>query len=297
MPDRSRPSTRALRLAAPPAARGQRFRGRALARARGPPDRCTAQHALGPTPCRSWSAACSGRSVGGHPAWPAARRHPTGPAAARPRQALPRSLRRPPEPPQPAQTTALPARSRRSPAPTSGRSCARRARPGTPTPPTAQAAAPAQAATGPGGAAQRRSSGPGPAGKTACSPANSLAGLQGQPVHLSAGQILVPLIEVPARVRRRLVCAERVFIAVQLVEDPLQRLPVHQMGGVDEGSGLVDLDGFDGLSDEPVVHFGAGLVLAREPHAQTEHAAASQVLVTPCSHSMCCTSTSNHTYL
>src|SRR5262249_49293996 len=78
--------------------------------------------------------------------------------------------------------------------------CARHARLGTPRPPTGPVAGPAQAETGPGGAARRRSCGPGPAGKTGCSPAWALAGLQRQPGHLGAGQVLVSLVKVAAGV-------------------------------------------------------------------------------------------------
>src|SRR5215831_2042151 len=92
------------------------------------------------------------------------------------------------------------------------------------------------------------------------------------------------------------VSLERSLVPVQLVEDSLQRLTIYQVGGIDECSGLVGLDGFDGFGYQPVVSHGADLVLACEAHAQTEHRSPSS-RVTPCSHSMCCSSTSSCAYL
>jgi hypothetical protein len=61
------------------------------------------------------------------------------------------------------------------------------------------------------------------------SPAGSLAGLQGQPINFSAGQVLVSLFQVAAGVGRRLMGVEGIFVAVQLVEDALQRLAIYQV--------------------------------------------------------------------
>ena len=109
---------------------------------------------------------------------------------------------------------------------------------------------------------------PGPPGQ---SPVRGLAGLQGQPVDFSAGQVLVALVEVAAGVGRGLVGLEGPPVPVQLVEDPLQRLALDQVAGVDERAGLAGLDALDGLGHQPVVGLRAGLVLTREAHAQPEH--------------------------
>src|ERR1039457_3118826 len=162
-------------------------------------------------------------------------------------------------------------------------------------PPTGRSSWPAQAGIGHGGAVRRRSSGPGPAGSPGCSPACALADLQSEPVNLCAGQVPVPLIEVVARVRGRLMRLEGRPVAVQLIEDPLQRLAVHQVGGVYERPRLVGPDGFDGLGYQPVVGLGAGLVLTCETDAQTEHDPSKSL--TPCSHSLCWGGTTDITYL
>src|SRR5262249_6893240 len=174
--------------------------------------------------------------------------------------------------------------------------CARHARLETPRPRTGRSFWPAPAATDHGGAALRRSSGRELAGSPMWSPAGSFADLQGQPINFSVGQVLVSLFQVAAGVGRRLMGVEGILVAVQLVEDALQRLAIYQMRRVDECSGLIGLNGFDGLGYEPVVSLGADLVLAREAHAQTEHRSPSG-RVTPCSHSMCLASTPSHTYL
>src|SRR5262250_2839659 len=89
---------------------------------------------------------------------------------------------------------------------------------------------------------------------------------------------------------------ERLFVAVEFVEDPLQGMVLDRMYCIHEGSGLVGLNALNSLGHQPVVGLGAGLVLAREAHAQTEHRSPSS-RVTPCSHSMCYASTTNVTYL
>src|SRR5262249_641722 len=102
--------------------------------------------------------------------------------------------------------------------------------------------------------------------------------------------------QVAARVWSRLVGLERCLVPIQLIEDPLQRLALYQVGGVHERSGLTCLDGLDGLGDHPLVSLGAGLLFAREAHAQTQHQFPPG-RVTPCSHSLCCASTRNLAYL
>ena len=61
--------------------------------------------------------------------------------------------------------------------------------------------------------------------------------------------IKTALIQVAAGMRGGLMRVEGVLVAVQLIEDPLQQLPIYQMRGIDEGSGLVGLDRLDGLGD------------------------------------------------
>src|ERR1039457_6195112 len=109
----------------------------------------------------------------------------------------------------------------------------------------------------------------------------ALAGLRGQPVNLGRGEVVLPLGEVPARVRGGLMRIECGFVAVQLIEDPLQRLALNRVRRIHQRSWLASADALDGLGDQPVVGLGADLVLTREPERHPENVPSSLQPHTP----------------
>lgn len=83
-----------------------------------------------------------------------------------------------------------------------------------------------------------------------------LAVLQGQEVSLGGFQHRGPVGQEPAGVLMRLVPLKGVAVAVQLVEDPLPRIPLNRVTGVDQGFALVLADAGGGLFRQPVeCHF------------------------------------------
>jgi hypothetical protein len=87
----------------------------------------------------------------------------------------------------------------------------------------------------PGGHEHEHQSERPPRPATGCSPA---AHLERQPVNLGTGEVPVPLGEVAAGVRSLPVSVKRRLVAVQLVGDPLERLPFHGVDRIDQGARL-----------------------------------------------------------
>src|SRR5215469_10297301 len=108
-----------------------------------------------------------------------------------------------------------------------------------------------------------------PISVTCLSADRCLAVREGEEVDGLGFQQRLALGQEAAGVHRLLVGIERGPITVQLVEDPLPWLPVHQVAGIDQGAGLAGPDARGRVGHERV-EVSLGSWAHRKPHYECE---------------------------